>query len=529
MSSNADGRQYVFQLKKPGVIANDASKRNVKGDDPVPPDRGTSIESLPLSNCHNLQWVTDIAIGTPFPQIFTVAIDTVAPLLLVPSADCDNTCDELQDLKMYEHENSESFKPVDEINEGIFEGPGVKGKFGADLVQIGPIQLEDQLFAQIESFNKKKFFSCESVDGVLGLNHMNMDDPKIATPIQSIGQNLKYPMFDDDNSSVKHHSEIIFGGVNQLHYMGCLQWYDLGQHKDEVTGDPFEGYWDFTLDHVKVGDKKLDKSHTSDIAIIDSNSANIIGPLLSIKEFAIANKMNCFTMDADNLKKEEVDCAEEEFDVMMVPCDSRDNPKFVPLRFFTDKGEYQIHLEDISERFYDKEIDKTICTPRLMPNPSLAMWIMGAPFLKRNYAVFDFGQKKIGLAPSALEDKTMCDDDTILDITYNKHKENIDALHEKNNPDPKMVDDLMNGPMEDDDLMDFTDVRDDDDTLTSARSSSFFTDAYDRSKASKSVATLGVVFCITFFAFIFIIRRRKRARQERSRFAQVELGDLTHG
>lgn len=189
---------------------------------------------------------------------------------------------------MYEHENSKSFKPVDEINEGIFEGmlcrhyrvpnpvhnsypvyfihiacflyahvslsshaslptgPGVKGKFGADLVQIGPIQLEDQLFAQIESFNKKKFFSCESVDGVLGLNHMNMDDPKIATPIQSIGQNLKYPMFsiyyneiddfsfDDNDSSVKHHSEIIFGGVNQLHYMGCLQWYDLGQHKDEV-------------------------------------------------------------------------------------------------------------------------------------------------------------------------------------------------------------------------------------------------------------------------------------------------------
>lgn len=86
MNTNADGGQYVFQLKKPDVIANDASsspiKRNVKGDNPVPPERGTSIESLPLSNCHNLQWVTDIAIGTPFPQIFTVAIDVSVLLLL---------------------------------------------------------------------------------------------------------------------------------------------------------------------------------------------------------------------------------------------------------------------------------------------------------------------------------------------------------------------------------------------------------------------------------------------------------------
>jgi hypothetical protein len=40
-------------------------------------------------------------------------------------------------------------------------------------------------------------------------------------------------------------SEIVFGGVNQKHYEGCLKWHELGQFKDLSSGQTFQGYWDF--------------------------------------------------------------------------------------------------------------------------------------------------------------------------------------------------------------------------------------------------------------------------------------------
>lgn len=60
--------------------------------------------------------------------------------------------------------------------------------------------------------------------------------------------------------------------------------------------------------------------------------------------------------------------------------------------------------------------------------------------------------------------------------------------------------------------------------------SNFFSDAYNH-RASKSFTVLGLVFCGFLVAIILIIRRRRRglAMQERSRFAQVQLQDLTHG
>ena len=88
--------------------------------------------------------------------------------------------------------------------------------------------------------------------------------------------------------------ELVFGGVNQKHYEGCIIWHDLGQFnlKDGLI---FEGCWDFKLETVKLGDSPLAASST--LALVDSGLTYVVGPVDAIGYVAEQNQAVCFNMD----------------------------------------------------------------------------------------------------------------------------------------------------------------------------------------------------------------------------------------
>lgn len=238
-------------------------------------------------------------------------------------------------------------------------------------MQLGGGTLKvNQIFAQVTSVND--FVTCEGEDGVLGLAYTYVSNYNYPSLLTNLESTLSYGMYSlylsptddypddskeqgdpDDYGNLQSgafpkapftSSEIVFGGVNQKHYEGCLTWHPLGQFQDQVSGHSFEGYWDFALDLVKVGGTEMT---TSKIALVDTGSSYIIGPRHDVAQFAVLNNAKCFTVDSATSEFNppvEVDCSSSEgFDASIIDCDE----PFFNLEFIADGMTYVMEKEDL--------------------------------------------------------------------------------------------------------------------------------------------------------------------------------------
>jgi len=225
------------------------------------------IGALALSNCHSILWTGEIGLGVP-PQKFSVDFDTGSSDLWVPSKHCDRSCDLHPHWRKYDESLSTTFSVASrDQRQNAFhaeyaDGEEVSGTHVKDVLHLDDLDIENQVFAQITRF--ENFEGCESEEGVFGLGFNFISSHNLPTPINNLKDKLRHPIFSlylnqkddypnaDDNVGgfisgrpMSATSEIVFGGVNQNRYEGCLNWHELGQFKEVVTGRTFRGYWDF--------------------------------------------------------------------------------------------------------------------------------------------------------------------------------------------------------------------------------------------------------------------------------------------
>jgi len=242
------------------------------------------IDSMKLANCHLVLWSGEIELGTP-GQPFLVNFDTGSSDLWVPSNDCDATCNTFPDWRRFDEKASETFQIATEnyqLNAFQVEyedGEAVYGSHGIDVLQLGAsIRIEEQVFAQITSL--RSFATCEAEEGILGLAYSmisshgypsllsNLDNPNLLLHgVFSLYLNMAddYPpdpndtlsgqFFDEQgnvqygsNRPTSYSSQIVFGGVDQKHYEGCLTWHDLVEYESAQDGTNPQGFWEIALD-----------------------------------------------------------------------------------------------------------------------------------------------------------------------------------------------------------------------------------------------------------------------------------------
>jgi len=423
------------------------------------------ITDVGLSNCHLVLYSGKITLGSP-PNLqhFRVDFDTAGSDLWVPSKLCDGTCSSQHpSWNLYDPSKSSTYElPTTDVERNSFaleyqDGEAIKGEHAKDTLRLGDddIRIPHQVFAQVTHI--QNFATCEEEEGILGLANTMITThgfPSLLGNIlrhssrnEGVNKVLSYNIFgmylrsdiddyegidvNNDNENPKESSELILGGVNQQHYLGCLKWHDLVGNANAVTGGEgtgsFDKYWSVQIDDVKVGGTSLNKSPLSSdlIAVLDSGSSYIVGPQEPVAHLVQLNQAKCFKMNSeafvnsDGTEKassdpKEVDCNDPGgFDGAVL--NNCDDP-FFSVEFIIDGEVYVLEKEDLMVHL--DTLFGTVCILRVVASQGMNGWILGDAFLNKYYTAFDFENQRLGLALSAESADDRCERDLDMDVTH---------------------------------------------------------------------------------------------------------------
>merc|ERR1712146_678990 len=251
-------------------------------------------------------------------------------------------------------------------------GP-VEGVFSKDTVTVGTIDVKSQPFAEVSkvSFGPLNIaFAAGKFDGLLGLGFKSISEYNIPTPFENmIDQKLvAEPVFafylQEDASQ---QGELVFGGIDKSHYTGDLVDVPLIS----------ETYWEVSLDAMKFGGSPVISSPQK--AIIESGTSLLAGP----REAAALAKQVGATSVAG--KEYVIDCSKK---------------ASLPSLEVTLGGKaFTLTADDYVLSVSGQCLFAFIGLD--VPPPRGPLWIMGDVFMRKYYCVFDYGNKKMRIAPVA--------------------------------------------------------------------------------------------------------------------------------
>lgn len=321
------------------------------------------------------EYYGELAIGSP-PQRFKVVFDTGSGNLIVPSISCEDeacalhtrfdanassTAVLLQSVDAKPGNRSLSpTRPRDSVT--ITFGTGeVSGSFVHDHVCVGSLCASMRI---ITAMNESKDpFRDVPFDGILGLGLPQLAEAQGFSMLDSLitkgvlKQNLFSVFFSRDEA---HGSEILFGAIDEERAMGDLMW-------APVTNP---GFWQFAIADVCLNGEPSGLCGSSGCqAALDTGTSLVAGPTRHIRHIL------------DKLR-------------VAPDCSNFDN---LPHLGFAIGGAV---LDLAPHEYVDKSVDG--CVLGLMaldvPPPRGPVFILGDPFLRKYYTVYDRERLRVGIA-----------------------------------------------------------------------------------------------------------------------------------
>lgn len=332
----------------------------------------------PLSNYADAQYYGEISIGTP-PQKFLVIFDTGSSNLWVPSKKCKFT-----NIACLLHNKYDSTKSSSYVNNGTaFEiryGTGsMTGFLSTDTVTVAGLAISNQTFAEAVTEPGITFLAAK-FDGILGLGFQTISVDGVPIVFDNMVKQglVQQPIFSfylNRDVDGKVGGEIIFGGSDPNFYQG------------EFTYAPLTklGYWQFTMHGILIenqGDNKI-VGHVCESgceAIADTGTSLIAGP------------------------KDQVDHLNHALGAMgpikgiyMFNCNTTSS---LPKIIFQINGK-QFPLTPDQYVFKQSAMGQQICISSFIALPAeIPLWILGDVFIGNYYTEFDYGNKRVGFAPT---------------------------------------------------------------------------------------------------------------------------------
>lgn len=326
------------------------------GDDPVD-----------VHNFMDAQFYGPVSVGNP-AQTMNVIFDTGSSNLWVPSSGCSKCA-----LKSkYDSSKSSTYqKNGTEFRIEYGSGP-VAGFLSNDAVAVGDLTVKGQTFAEITDVSGLGLaYAAGKFDGILGLAFPGIAVDGISPVFQTmIDQGLVAdPVFAFYLSNANGvDGEMDLGGIDEAHYTGTLSYVP-------VTS---ETYWEVELGGIQIGGKDMTSVKK---AIVDTGTSLLAGPKDEVKKIAKAAGAITF-----------ISLHGEYF----IQCDKGKTVDIV-----LGGKTYTLQPED----YIVKAEGSPLCIFGMIgldvPAPAGPLWILGDPFIRKFYTVFDVGNKRIGFAPAA--------------------------------------------------------------------------------------------------------------------------------
>lgn len=324
---------------------------------------GAGPYPIDIHNFQDAQYYGAMEAGTGSKQSFNVIYDTGSSNLWIPAKNCSNC-----GIKPKFDASKSSTYVADGREFKILYGSGpVSGYYGKDTVSLGKSVVKDQTFALVTDVSGLgPAFSIGHFAGILGLAWQSISVNNVTTVFNNmITQKLADPVFSVYLSNEPgEDGELLLGGINSNHYSGSITYVPLSS----------ETYWQVALDGISINGASVT---TVKNAIIDTGTSLLAGPTSEIKKIAKLCGATPF------LKGE-----------YLIPCSKK-----------TDGVNVDITLNGKTFTLTPTDYiipDQTICLFGMIgldiPAPHGPLWILGDPFIRTFYSVFDVANKQMGFA-----------------------------------------------------------------------------------------------------------------------------------
>jgi len=240
----------------------------------------------------------------------------------------------------------------------------VRGFFSVDRVTLGDdIVIQDQKFAEVAYAGGLGMgYVMGKFDGILGLGFEGLALGDAATVFKNaIDQNaVAQPVFAFDLGDDRD-GELTIGGYDDSKFTGDISWISVSEPK----------YWLIDVEDIRAG--AFSSGPTN--GIVDSGTSLITGPKVEIAKIAAsvgarANLLGQYTIDCQK--------------VHTLP----------DLEFVIDGKTFPVPGKDL----VIEAAGTCVFALMGMDIPSGPQWILGDVFMRHYYTIFDYGNRRVGLA-----------------------------------------------------------------------------------------------------------------------------------
>lgn len=327
---------------------------------------------------HPSEYFGTISIGSPAQEL-RVLFDTGSGNLLVPSTSCDGqAC--LKHRRFNASQSSSSLniafanKPDTPIGDDgdqdvlnlVFGTGEVSGVIVKDRVCVGTTCARADLVAAIEESDAP--FGEAPFDGILGLGLTKLSEAPAFNILDCMVRDKAirtgiFSVFLGAGSDEE--SEILFGSYRPEHMIGSLFWVPVMD----------TGFWQVRLDAVTLGDHHLKGAADNNASVLlDTGTSLLAGP---------------------------PDVVNSLLDQLGVASNCSNFASLPDIAFVIAGHELKLSPED----YIDRDVSGSDCTLPLMTQDVKpgegAVWILGDPFLRKYYTVYDRDKMKVGIAQAA--------------------------------------------------------------------------------------------------------------------------------
>lgn len=345
------------------------------------------LPSVSLVNVQDSEYYGEVEIGTP-PQKFTVIYDSGSSNLWVPSKACDN-CKKQGDF--YNAGSSSTFAKNGKAFALQYGTGSCNGILSTDTVSIGGAEITSFDFGEV-THEAADVFGQSPFDGILGMGPAKAAADGVAMPMDQLVKQgkIEHNIFAFYLSSgEKKTSTLTLGGTDPSFYTGDFSYFPVAKAASVLP------YWLISAKAVEVGGEKAVSCNalTGCYMVVDTGTSIIAGPPSTVNQLT------------DKIGKVEEDCS------------NVDKLPVITFSFstgWTGSKDFELGPDFYVLRVPDDKTGKDVCQLGIQGvNAGVPIWILGDPFLRKYYTVWDAEQKRVGFA-TAKQQATAANDTIVV-------------------------------------------------------------------------------------------------------------------